>query len=309
MSELKFQDPNVTAAGDVRARVAFAGYKTIWFNTGTLCNLTCKNCYIESSPTNDRLVYISHSDVTAVLDEAERLGERLEEIGFTGGEPFMNPEFMDILAACLARGYPVLVLTNAMRPMHHLKPRLIELSKLYQGQLGIRVSLDHFEQAGHEDLRGARSWQPTIDGLIWLAANGFRVSVAGRTVWGKSDADMRAGYARLFQSLNLGIDAHNPAKLVLFPEMDEQANVPEISEGCWSKLHIKPTDLMCANSRMVVRRKDSQRVSVVACTLLPYDPAFDLGSTLESARISISLNHRHCARFCVLGGASCSAAK
>ena len=48
-----------TAKGEPRASVAFVGLTTLWVNTGTLCNITCANCYIESSPRNDRLVYIS----------------------------------------------------------------------------------------------------------------------------------------------------------------------------------------------------------------------------------------------------------
>ena len=59
----KFQDPNVTAAGETRARVSLDGLKTLWINTGTLCNLTCANCYIESSPRNDRLAYITTDEM------------------------------------------------------------------------------------------------------------------------------------------------------------------------------------------------------------------------------------------------------
>ena len=47
----------MTLTGERRASVAFRGLRTLWFNTGTLCNLTCRNCYIDSSPANDRLVY------------------------------------------------------------------------------------------------------------------------------------------------------------------------------------------------------------------------------------------------------------
>ena len=45
----KFQDPFVTAKGERRAHVALKAPKTLWFNTGTLCNLTCQNCYIAIS--------------------------------------------------------------------------------------------------------------------------------------------------------------------------------------------------------------------------------------------------------------------
>src|SRR5579883_2710787 len=65
----KFRDPRVTAKGETRARVALKDLRTLWFNTGTLCNLTCRNCYIESSPTNDRLAYLETADVVPFLDE------------------------------------------------------------------------------------------------------------------------------------------------------------------------------------------------------------------------------------------------
>jgi len=58
---------------------------------------------------------------------------------------------------------------------------------------------------------------------------------------------------------------------------------------------------------MVVKRKGAAAPSVVACTLLPYEPEFDLGPTLADAEGAVALNHPHCAKFCVLGGASCSA--
>ncbi len=65
----KFRDPLTTAKGESRASVALTHLHTVWFNTGTLCNLTCVNCYIESSPTNDRLAYITAAEVAAYLDE------------------------------------------------------------------------------------------------------------------------------------------------------------------------------------------------------------------------------------------------
>ena len=59
---------------------------------------------------------------------------------------------------------------------------------------------------------------------------------------------------------------------------------------------------------MVVNRKEAERPAVLACTLLPYDAQFELGETLAEASRAVPLNHPHCAKFCVLGGASCTAA-
>ena len=38
----KFKDALVTAKGEERAHVALRSLETLWFNTGTLCNLTCR---------------------------------------------------------------------------------------------------------------------------------------------------------------------------------------------------------------------------------------------------------------------------
>ncbi|MEX2644255.1 MAG: radical SAM protein [Acetobacterales bacterium] len=302
----KFRDPDVTAKGEARASVEFRGFGTLWFNTGTLCNLACVTCYIESSPRNDSLVYLTHAEVLGYLDEMERTRERADEIGFTGGEPFMNPDFVPMLESCLSRGYRVLVLTNAMRPMMKQAEPLLDLRRRWGERLVMRVSLDHYGRDLHEIERGPRSWEPTMKGLRWLAEHGFAVHVAGRLKWGEREESMRAGYARLFAELGLATDAADPAELMLFPEMDAQVDVPEITTACWGILGKSPDDMMCATSRMVVKHRGADRPTVVACTLLPYDPQFDMGGTLAEASRAVKLNHPHCAKFCVLGGASCS---
>ena len=302
----KFRDPLTTATGERRAQVALGSLDTLWFNTGTLCNLTCRHCYIESSPRNDRLVYLSAAEVAEYLDEIAALGLRTRLIGFTGGEPFMNPELPAMLEAALARGFRALVLTNAMKPMKKMRAALTALNERHGGRLQIRVSLDHYGREVHEEERGRRSWQPTIDGLLWLAEEGFAVTVASRRLSGEDEAAIRAGFARLFAELGLALDAADPQALTVFPEMDEAADVPEITESCWGVLGKSPQSVMCASSRMVVKRKGAARPAVVACTLLPYDPQFELGASLAEASRPVPLNHPHCAKFCVLGGGACS---
>lgn len=302
-----FLDPRLTAHGLPRAAVELQQLKTLWFNTGTLCNITCQNCYIESSPKNDRLVYLTKSEVSTYLDEIRRDGWQTQEIGFTGGEPFMNPDFLTILKDTLLRGFNVTVLTNAMRPMQRHKAKLLPLAQQFRSSLLLRVSLDHYTSARHDEERGPDAFRSTLDGMAWLFASGVKTTVAGRTLWGESLESARLGYGRLFAEHNFPIAADDPAQLVLFPEMREATHTPEISTQCWTILSKSPSDIMCSNSRMVIRRKDSHRTAVVSCTLLPYDRQFELGHTLKDAFRIVSLNHRYCAQFCVLGGGSCSA--
>ncbi|MGV8995764.1 MAG: radical SAM protein [Parvibaculaceae bacterium] len=302
----KFSDPRITLDGSERARVPFTHLDTLWFNTGTLCNLTCVNCYIESSPTNDALIYLTKQEVATYLDEADRMSPRPREIGFTGGEPFMNPHMIAMAEDALARGFQVLILTNAMKPMHHVKAKLLALREVHGARLSLRVSLDGFDAPSHEELRGAKSWEPALDGLVWLSENQFNIAVAGRTVNGGAEAETRNGFSALFASLGLVLNAHDPARLILFPEMDVTHDVPEITTACWGILKKSPASIMCATSRMVVKAKGASAPHVVSCTLLPYTPDFAMGATLGEATRDVALNHHFCAQFCVLGGASCS---
>jgi len=305
----KFVDPKTTADGARRATVALSNPQTLWFNTGTLCNITCANCYIESSPDNDRLEYITLAEVTDYLDQLETRQWQVREIGFTGGEPFMNPDMVSMTRAALERGYDVLILTNAMRPMMRksVQEGLLTLLPEFGDKLTLRISVDHWSEALHDEERGSGSFERTIQGMAWLRDHGFRMAIAGRTTYGESDAESRAGYARIFSENNFKIDAQDPAMTVLFPEMDAQVEVPEITTACWGILNKSPDSVMCSSSRMVVKRKGAARPAVLACTLLPYDPQFELGETLAEAERDVALNHPHCAKFCVLGGASCSA--
>jgi uncharacterized Fe-S cluster-containing radical SAM superfamily protein len=301
----KFQDPAVTAKGERRAVVALSGLRTLWINTGTLCNIACRNCYIESSPKNDALAYITAAEVAAYLDEAAATGAPLEEVGFTGGEPFLNRDLPAMLRDVLRRGHRALVLTNAMKPMMNHAAALLTLLAEFGDRLTLRVSIDHHLSALHDLERGEGTFAKTMEGLVWLAQHGFALHVAGRAGFGGNDeAAMRQGYAALFAAHGVAIDATDSVALMLFPEMD--AEVPEITEACWDILRTSPDAMMCASSRMVVKRRGAARPAVVACTLLPYDARFELGATLEEASRPVALNHPHCARFCVLGGAACS---
>lgn len=133
------------------ATVGLSGLRTLWFNTGTLCNLTCVHCYIG----------ISRND-------AQALPTPISEVGFTRGEPFMNPEVIPLLTDTLRRGLPALVLTNAMRSVVRTRNDLAALDEAYAGLLTIRGNLDHDGPALPEMERGQGMFGTTVEGLAWL---------------------------------------------------------------------------------------------------------------------------------------------
>ena len=299
----KFKDQKVTADGSNRAFIEARNIKTLWFNTGTLCNIECKNCYIESSPKNDSLAYLTFEEVKSFIDEAIDKNLGTSEIGFTGGEPFMNKDIMKMLDYSLRKRLKVLVLSNAMKPMLN---RTKELIKLKHPNLIVRVSIDHYEKEKHEEIRGKNTYDVMLQGLKWLNENNFNYTLATRLLWNEKEEDLRKNFGTFIKNNNLRLDTNSPKELVTFAEMDEKIDTPEITTSCWDILNKDPNDIMCSWSRMVVRKKNSKNPSVIACTLLPYADEFDLGETLTNSLQKIYLNHKHCSKFCVLGGSSCS---
>jgi pyruvate-formate lyase-activating enzyme len=282
------------------ATVAFEQLETLWVNTGTRCNLACGGCYIESSPRNDSLAYFREADLAALLATAPAT---LATVGFTGGEPFLNPDLPAMLADVLARGLAALVLTNAMRPMRRHEAALTRLKREHGARLALRVSLDHFTAEGHEALRGRNSFAPALAGLAWLSAEGFSPSVAARLPAGEDAEAWRENFAALFAARGLAIDATDPARLVLFPELHGEPP-PAIPEPAYRALVASGIKPMCATSRMAVLPKDGAP-ALAACTLLP---SRVMGTTLAEAAAPITLDHPHCARFCLYGAASCAPA-
>jgi hypothetical protein len=261
------------------------------------------------------LAYISAAEVSPFLAEARASGAG--EIGFTGGEPFLNPEFEQMVAEALQLGFDALILTNAMAPMQRpaVKTWLTKINSRFPTRLTMRVSLDHYTAALHDEERGEGAFSRAVEGTDWLVSNGFNIAIAGRTCWGESlDAGI-AGYAALFAGHGWQLDATSSRDLVLFPEMDSSVDVPEITPGCWKVLNKSPQSMMCASSRMIVKRRGAAAPVVLPCTLLPYDARFEMGTTLAAAGVvdggvfdkgAVKLAHPHCSRFCVLGGGSCS---
>lgn len=299
----KFSDPFITADGNKRAFIEAKKINTLWFNTGTLCNIECKNCYIESSPKNDRLVYLTFDEVKLFIDEAIDNNLKTKEIGFTGGEPFMNKDILKMVDYALEKKFKVLILSNAMKPMLNKKE---ELLKLRHPNLTIRVSIDHYNKTKHEEVRGKGTYEVMMKGLNWLSQNNFNFALATRLLWDESENNLRQNFQEFINTYQLNLDAYSNEQLVTFAEMDEKIDTPEITTDCWGILNKDPNDIMCSWSRMVVKKKGSKKPSVIACTLLPYDEEFDLGESLTNSLQKIYLNHKHCSKFCVLGGSSCS---
>ncbi len=200
----KFQNKFLTADNKKRAFIQTQKIKTLWFNTGTLCNLACKGCYIDSSPKNDRLAYLSINEFKTFVNESIQNEMGTEQIGFTGGEPFMNKDIFNMIEYSLDNDFKTLLLTNAMKPMLNKKNDLLRLNHL---NLTIRVSIDHYSKEKHELVRGQNSWAPMIEGLKWLSKNNFNYCLATRLMWNEDENTVRKNFKNFIKDNELKINA------------------------------------------------------------------------------------------------------
>ena len=304
MNKKTFLNKNFTSDGKPRAYVELRNIETLWFNTGTLCNLKCNDCYIESSPTNKNLQYINLKEVKKYIEEVKENNFGTKHVGLTGGEPFMNPFILDILNYLLKQKLKVLVLSNGMRPIKLKFENLLNLP--YRNNLIIRISVDHYKRNYHEAVRGFKTWKQLIENIIWLNNKGFNINIASKLSKYESEESLRNGFNKLFKKNQLKINAFDKSQLTIFPIMNSNNNATEITQDCWKILNKNPANIMCSNSRMIVKRKNETDTKVLSCTLITKDREFELGKNLTSSEKKVFLNHPFCSQFCVLGNSSCS---
>jgi molybdenum cofactor biosynthesis enzyme MoaA len=291
----------LTRSGEPRGYIEPHALQELWFHTGTACNLACPFCLEGSKPGDRRLERITLADARPFIDEAVVLG--VAQFSFTGGEPFIVKDFVNILR--YASSYrPCLVLTNGTDAVHKRLKQIAAL-RAQPNPIAFRVSIDYPDRNRHDSGRGAGNFDAAWEGLVALHALGFRISLARQMERGEDSATVDAAFRALAAARGL------PATLniVKFPDFltpGMHPQVPQITEGCMTKYHSEQTrrEFMCAFSKMVVKKNG--RMRVYACTLVDDDESYDLGGTLtESLPKRVMLHHHRCYS-CFAYGASCS---
>lgn len=286
-----------TSKGEPRGYIEFDRLKELWFNTGTICNLSCPDCFEGSGPGVHRLGMITFQEAKPLIDEAVELG--VQQFSFTGGEPFIIPEMVKILTYALEFA-PCLVLTNGTKPIRkrfeQLKPLLEKKHKL-----SFRISLDFPDAERHDAIRGKGMFDLAIQTLQDLHSFGFPISVARRRTDKEITFLADQEYSKMLEEKGLPKET----LIISFPDL-QRKGAPEITTTCMTKYHTKHTraNFMCAFSRMVVKKDGKMRV--YACTLVDDDPKYDFGGSIrESMKVRTMLQHERCYT-CFAGGMSCS---
>jgi len=299
------------AAEEAPPRVELRSLDTLWFQVGgTVCNLACTHCFISCSPTNHTHEMMRLAQVEAYLREAALLG--VKEFYFTGGEPFLNPDMEAILAATLAVG-PATVLTNGLLLDPARCARLAALAGAAAYSLDLRVSLDGYDAASNDALRGAGTFERVLAGLRNLAAAGLNPVVTVTEV--HAEAATEEGKQRFFALLaGLGLARPRLKVLPVFKIGAEAARAGGYES--WQKLRAGDEvpapaaattaetagaswdHLQCSSCRMVTDQ------GVWVCPILVNEPAARMGETLAEALGPYPLRHDACWT-CHVYGVSC----
>jgi mycofactocin biosynthetic radical S-adenosylmethionine protein MftC len=132
------------------------------------CNLRCSHCLSASGePAAGELT------TAEALDLVEQLHtNRVFQVNFGGGEPFLRPDFEEILAACHNRGIMTCISTNGTLLDAERVSRLAE-SRL----VAIQVSLDGANSATCDAVRGKGVFNRAIEAIRLLAASSIPTSI------------------------------------------------------------------------------------------------------------------------------------
>jgi sulfatase maturation enzyme AslB (radical SAM superfamily) len=297
----KLDPRHVTPKGDPRGYIDPHALRELWFHTGTACNLSCPFCLEGSKPGDGRLDRIKLADAKPFIDEAVELG--VEQFSFTGGEPFIVKDFVNILRYA-ATHRPCLVLTNGTEPVIR-RLHQIETLQHTEHPISFRISIDYPDKARHDEGRGEGSYDLAWQSLKALHERRFRVSLARQMRSNEDSAAVDAQFRHLLVEHGLPEDT----TIVSFPDFQlpgSDPKVPFVTEHCMTTFQTEQTrrNFMCAFSKMII--KHNGRMRVYACTLVDDDESYDLGGTLKESMTQRVMLHHHRCYSCFAFGSSCS---
>lgn len=261
----------------------------LWFQvTGTLCNLACTHCFNNSGPGVRTFDFLSRESIAMELQQAVRLG--VKEIFFTGGEPFLHKELIEILALSLQHT-PTTVLTNGTLINDRLAGQLAEIEKASRYSLEIRMSLDGYTEEMNDRLRGSGVFNKVLEATARLTRWGLLPLVTIVRTWPESEElTVIAGFINTLREAG-----YSRPRIKILPSLPLGRELTRIEnahhETLLTEEMLRGFDrdlLMCSNSRIVTS------LGVWVCPLLVEEPDARLGNSMDAMLPDYELRHRTC---------------
>ena len=293
------RDPaDLAASGNYPAQ-PFEHLDALWIQVaGTLCNLACTHCFVSCGPGDLRHALMTRDAVRERVAEGLALG--VKEFYFTGGEPFMHREFLEILADTLPHG-PCTVLTNGTLFTTARLAILARLTGDSRYALEIRVSLDGPDAATHDGFRGAGSFERALEGLRRLEGAGLLPIVTATQNTNEEALVVRERYMAMLCHAGL---ARPRLKLLPMFRLGRETSRTRGYESIESLRDLPagsfdPARLQCRSCRAVTA------TGVHVCPLLVDEPGGRLGERLDDSLAAFPLRHGACFT-CYVTGMTCA---
>ncbi len=271
----------------------------LWFQVGgTICNLWCTHCFISCSPENHKFGFMSREQVKRYLDESQQIG--VKEYYFTGGEPFMNRDMLDILEDTLAIG-PATVLTNGILINKRVARRLKQIVDDSRYSLELRVSIDGFTAEANDRIRGQGSFDKAMKGVETLVQHGFLPIITVAQTWDDAETEtIFKGFVELMHSIG-----YTRPRVKIIPPL--RIGREKVRDRGYDNYEYITREMMldfddgllqCTHSRMVTDK------GVYVCPILIDYPEAKVADTLADSFQPYPLKHQACYT-CYISGAIC----
>jgi AdoMet-dependent heme synthase len=275
----------VTSAAAVELR----HLDNLWIQvSGTRCNIECRHCFNNSGPRETSFGLMTFDEVSRAIAAAAARGVR--EIYFTGGEPFLHAQLLEMVACALTVA-PTTVLTNGMLISDRIADSLAALAIEARYSLEVRVSLDGYTEEMNDAIRGPGVFRLALAGAVRLARLNLLPLITIVRTWDDDDElATLAAFARVLR--DAGCDRPRIKVLPALPLGRELTRVAGLQrDECVTTAMLEGFDrdlLMCSNSRLVTDR------GVWVCPLLVEQRDARLGTTLDDAASTYELRHQTC---------------
>ena len=145
--------------------------KSIVLELTSYCNLKCIHCF-EGRHSNEG--HLSIDVINKIAEEAKQY--EFEQISFTGGEPTIHPDFIEIIKLVVEGGYYFGFVSNG-----HNFPKIYPTLVPFIDRLSvITFSLDGAREETHDFLRGNGSYSTAVGGRH--VDQRFRSDASGRRI-------------------------------------------------------------------------------------------------------------------------------
>lgn len=142
--------------------------RVIWEVTNE-CNYGCKYCIFSSTGRKPQ----GELNTQKIIETLNSLySQNFRYIKFTGGEPFLRDDMIDILETAVGMGFKCDISTNASKITDELAKRISNINLEF-----VHVSVDGHTQEIHESVRGKKSFYPTIEGIKKLSSYPIKIRI------------------------------------------------------------------------------------------------------------------------------------